>query len=678
MGKCKHCVLHSCDSAEARGSNLAFAGHKRGRSQSHREFCTTSHPWRIPSLESVAQPLMTHHSIHMPSSAEQPASNLYQCADFLTASRWTMTPCESQPPASNFQFTHTRKLRLPLAIDVVFSHQTHRCLYAGHGQSKVVYKFADETSCLYGRAVLKLTAQHDQEPSVCQQIAELCKADQTSIKICPSIIAVNSCQELNRQKQPVREWFAWLAEYALPLDKWMLEALKCRAYESRKTCLRIALYLQTIVASKGFLLDDNNLYNFGVAENTVVIIDAGRRGVQPGHIQKSVMNNCAIKGWWHKLRWQCMPSELEECQNIWRGSDDLNDVARKLKNAGLLLPQGEHSSYGGRQHAVQPTYASTGYSLGVPAQYAPLQYNPPPSSAEQPAWPHPCAGCGSACALVAYTLPAPAEDRKPCAQGYTLAAPVRHSTASAAGYSLGEPCSEITSPRGLLENAYGVPARAEDIKPCAPGCILPAPAAHTTEYAAGYTLGEPCPEITQTPSLWDLVEHDPTARAVQWLLDQCLWGEIGRLKLLHSGQTIPLESDEIQPPNIRIETLIHVTQDRRQRYISHSDEVLGDNTTKKLLDEWKADYRAWMNQDTQQRWWAAGTQQQRHQLERKSFRSFLFHMCGCRELVLFWLRVKPCWPSLCIFHDLLKSDFRATNQERINAAVEAFTQSQQC
>ena len=88
--------------------------------------------------ESVATPLIAHTADHMLGSADQPASNSYPCADLLTSSRWTITPCEVQPPAANFELTHTRKLPLPLAVDVVFSDKAHRCLYTGHGQSKVV------------------------------------------------------------------------------------------------------------------------------------------------------------------------------------------------------------------------------------------------------------------------------------------------------------------------------------------------------------------------------------------------------------------------------------------------------------------------------------------------------------------------------------------------------------
>ena len=121
------------------------------------------------------------------------------------------------------------------------------------------------------------------------------------------------------------QWFAWLAEYVTPLDKYMQ-----RLNVDRKACLKIALYKQVIAAQHGLLLSDNNLFNFGVVDNTVVIIDIGSRCLQPQAIPKSKMNTTAIQRWWYKLAWQCRPGELEECRVIWRHSTSLDEVAQQL------------------------------------------------------------------------------------------------------------------------------------------------------------------------------------------------------------------------------------------------------------------------------------------------------------------------------------------------------------
>ena len=68
-----------------------------------------------------------------------------------------------------------------------------------------------------------------------------------------------------------------------------------------EACLKIALYKQVVAAQHGLLLSDNNLFNLGVVDNTVVIIDTGSRKMQEHAISKGTMNTDAIQGWWKKL-----------------------------------------------------------------------------------------------------------------------------------------------------------------------------------------------------------------------------------------------------------------------------------------------------------------------------------------------------------------------------------------
>ena len=150
---------------------------------------------------------------------------------------WTIRPSRHQPPSTDFELTHTRPMPLPFAIDLVIRDKTHACLYVGHGQSKVVYKITDAPM------VLKLTASKDEEPDVCQQLSSNCSAVQPDLKICPTIYTIGRCQEQDQWGKPTREWFAWLAEYAFPLDKYMQDM-----HVDRKACLKIALYKQVIPA----------------------------------------------------------------------------------------------------------------------------------------------------------------------------------------------------------------------------------------------------------------------------------------------------------------------------------------------------------------------------------------------------------------------------------------------
>ena len=146
---------------------------------------------------------------------------------------WTIKPSHHQPPSSEFELTHARTMPLQFAIDLVIGGKTHACLYSGHGQSKVVYRVTDEPQ------VLKLTATKDHEPHVCHELSVYCSAAPPLLKICPIIYAIGRCQEQDQWGKPMGEWFAWLAEYATPLDKYMQGLnVDCKA------CLKIALNKQ--------------------------------------------------------------------------------------------------------------------------------------------------------------------------------------------------------------------------------------------------------------------------------------------------------------------------------------------------------------------------------------------------------------------------------------------------
>ena len=133
------------------------------------------------------------------------------------------------------------------------------------------------------------------------------------------------------------------------------------------------------------------------------------------------------------------------------------------------------------------------------------------------------------------------------------------------------------------------------------------------------------PAISQSPSVWALLEQDPawalreedTAHvALQWLLNDCFFGKLGSLKLLQTGETIPFEEDEEQLPHIRLETLIKITEQKRSKWIRNPNEILPEEILKRVLDEWKADYLAWMNQSSQNRWYTIA-RSQRHVFERQ-------------------------------------------------------------
>ena len=222
--------------------------------------------------------------IIMPAPVDEPDSQ-----------KWTFRPSSRSKTSTKFEHTHTRPMPLPYEIDLMLCGEAHACVYLGHGQSKVVYRIRNTS------LVLKLTKKYDQEPEVCQQLSHECRDAGFATKICPTIYVVGACEQETLEGEYQDEWFGWIAEYAIPLDKY-IQGLNVDVM----ACIKLALYTQIVAAQNGLLLSDNNLFNLGVLDDTVVIIDTGSRSRQSHPISKGTMNEMAINKWWKKL--ESLPS----------------------------------------------------------------------------------------------------------------------------------------------------------------------------------------------------------------------------------------------------------------------------------------------------------------------------------------------------------------------------------
>ena len=89
---------------------------------------------------------------------------------------------------------------------------------------------------------------------------------------------------------------------------------------------------------------------------------------------------------------------------------------------------------------------------------------------------------------------------------------------------------------------------------------------------------QPDAAITQAPSVWTMLEETDKPESVEWLLDSYLSGERASLKLLLTGEAVPLEQDEAFPPIIRLETFIKVNTQRRSNYVNHPYDILSEDT----------------------------------------------------------------------------------------------------
>ena len=173
---------------------------------------------------------------------------------------------------------------------------------------------------------------------------------------------------------------------------------------------------------------------------------------------------------------------------------------------------------------------------------------------------------------------------------------------------------------------------------------------------------QPDTGITHAPSVWTMIEETNDPAAVEWLLEKCLQGQLGTLKLLQTGVVVPLEHEEQYSASIRLEMLIKITQQRRSRYYDHPNDILPEDTVTDLLNEWKEDYSSWMTESSQRGWWAA-PHRERHEYTRKQFDTFLWRMCGHYYLVVFWLYVPASWRSLRIFMQIFVDGNEETSNE---------------
>ena len=228
----------------------------------------------------------------MQSSAAQPAMTTDPLLSLLTNPAWTIAPSRQQPCTSEIELTHHRRMPLPYALDFSYNGETFRCLYAGHGFRHVVYTFSEDDSS-FGHAVLKLTKNVVKEPAICQELQSRCSVAQPAIKLCPQIYDQACCMELNSKGERVGYWFAWLTEHAIPLN----EFIGSLDLAHRQIWLSEAFYKQAAAAQCGLLLSDNNLLNFGVVKDTVVIINCGSRDLEAKAIPKAGMKRKAPPLW---------------------------------------------------------------------------------------------------------------------------------------------------------------------------------------------------------------------------------------------------------------------------------------------------------------------------------------------------------------------------------------------
>jgi hypothetical protein len=179
--------------------------------------------------------------------------------------------------------------------------------YAGHGQSKIVYRLTD-------KLVLKLCEETDQEPGLFQALH--------ASGVYAVVHASGQCQVFSSAGRPAQTWHAWVMDYAKPLDQILQEDPA-----TSNVCILGAIRAMVTAHSWGHLMSDNALFNFGMVEATtpcslnVVIIDAGSRPrTQPPQslITRGDFNKLVMHKFWSKAQMLVQPAELQVHREQWK------------------------------------------------------------------------------------------------------------------------------------------------------------------------------------------------------------------------------------------------------------------------------------------------------------------------------------------------------------------------
>ena len=246
-------------------------------------------------------------------SAAQPAQLL------RLPEEWSLCPSHKQIDVPPEKRTHTRPLPLPTTIVVIIDGVQCRGQYAGHGQSKVVYLLDSCGSHKWCGKIFKVCRDDDQEPYLFKQMGESA--------VYPHIYAISTCMEYNSVEQPVLRWYAWVCEYAKPLDK-------CIGQDGVtddviRRCIAGTIRVMLRAATQGHPLSDNGLYNFGMIQSNVVIIDAGSR--IKCDMTKGDFNKTCMRKFWPKLNAFVQQSHFTSFQRTWQSHDTIYDASEAFE-----------------------------------------------------------------------------------------------------------------------------------------------------------------------------------------------------------------------------------------------------------------------------------------------------------------------------------------------------------
>lgn len=250
---------------------------------------------------------------------------------------WHLVPNNNQPPIYRLHLTHERPLPLPawntLHTDTGMYHAT----YAGHGQTKVVYRLCGLGN-KFDECILKIICPPKDDPEI---------EGMQRLEAVRSTAAMEILSEGNICTPQYPSLTAWVTRYAQPLDQFLNSD---NAHPPR--CILSALLALLRATECNCLVTDCGFYNFGVFENEVRIIDLGSRGIADERPLKSTITKNFFRKFSERALKACYTdnhtAEVNRYLSAYRQVPTVREAILLLENEWVQCPTvrktGESSS----------------------------------------------------------------------------------------------------------------------------------------------------------------------------------------------------------------------------------------------------------------------------------------------------------------------------------------------
>ena len=241
---------------------------------------------------------------------------------------WLLTPDVYQPTLGSLHLTHDRPLPLPAWNTFQADTGMYQAVYAGHGQTKVVYKLNGPGNEL-DQCILKIICPDKPDP----EIEGMQRLEAVRSTAAMEILSVGSiCTP-----QYPSLMTAWVTRYAHPLDQFLRSG---SAHPPR--CILSAFLALLRATECSCLVSDCGFYNLGVFENQIRIIDLGSRGIEDERPLKSTITKSLLSKFSQRALAACVTdkhtAEVNRYLSAYRNAPTVREAILLLENEWCQCP----------------------------------------------------------------------------------------------------------------------------------------------------------------------------------------------------------------------------------------------------------------------------------------------------------------------------------------------------